>query len=173
MPTIKELAPKPSDALRAMINGLFNQDEREDFRIDMTSFGNIEVNEGREIDYCYGCAATCALQEIAHKNFVDSDIMSSGSRARFLGFDYDELSDFEYAMEEARNGLLLRLFKFYNISMPGLVGEDGMVDITWGDGVLDLKWKGETELYFMSTGNWSKNIPSLEAHIQKLISAGY
>lgn len=46
--SIKELAPKPSDAIKAMIDGLINQNQRDDFEIEMRTFGASGMN------MCYG-----------------------------------------------------------------------------------------------------------------------
>ncbi len=52
---------RPSNAVWAMVLGIDGALARDDFTIDMGTFG--ESYDGM----CYGCAATCALQQITEK----------------------------------------------------------------------------------------------------------
>lgn len=93
-------------ALEFMRDGLLKQSRRKKFKIFMGTFGQ-SVN-----DICYGCAATCTIQEIANKNFVNGEIVNTSSRAEYLHFDKYELSHFEDAIDSARAGFLSNIFSF-------------------------------------------------------------
>ena len=53
-------------ALQAMVDGLKRQSKRKGFMVDMVTFGNVSP------ETCYGCAATCTLQEMYGVNFERS-----------------------------------------------------------------------------------------------------
>lgn len=68
---IREKITKPSEMVRAMINGLRRQDEREDFHIKMDKWAGLGSLDGKPV--CFGCAATCAVQELT-KDPVPSEV---------------------------------------------------------------------------------------------------
>jgi hypothetical protein len=114
MVLIRELIKnKPSVALQAMVNGLQAQSNRDDFRIRMSTYGAY----GGGI--CYGCAATCALQELAQVNFDFPAISSLKKRAAACSFSYEETDKFEAAIDNARLGELAGLFRFCEIPYMG------------------------------------------------------
>ena len=93
MKTILEtIRQKPSSAIRAMIDGLKKQSQREGFEVCMGTYGEYRTG------ICFACAATCALQELAGVDFTDDMISTVGSRAAVTGFDPVELRKFELAM---------------------------------------------------------------------------
>ena len=55
------------EAIDAMLIGL-ETIPNGSFKIDMTTFGNIDNN------VCYGCAATCALQQLYDVRFTSDNI---------------------------------------------------------------------------------------------------
>ena len=62
MISIRErIAKKPSVALKAMCDGLERQSKEPDFEIDMGTFFR------RTQGVCVGCAATCAILELAYE----------------------------------------------------------------------------------------------------------
>ncbi|MCK5608229.1 hypothetical protein KAR91_40485, partial [Candidatus Pacearchaeota archaeon] len=65
------------------------------FKIDMTTFGNIDNN------VCYGCAATCALQQLYDVRFTSDNIFK---RDRVLDIDMIALAQFENAVDMFRTG---------------------------------------------------------------------
>lgn len=114
MNTIKQYAPKVSDALRAMVAGLLEQDAREDFNIDMGSYGKFTPLPKPYKGVCFGCAATCAIQKLVGKNFNSEYIRNNYTRALFLDIDHEELWQFEMAINSFRLYTDLRpLFEFY------------------------------------------------------------
>lgn len=149
MKSIKELAPKPSDALQAMVDGLLAQSKREDFKIEMESYG--EINDHGTI--CFGCAATCAIQQIAMKNLpIRYEIERRSFRAEYLELGYRELAFFERAINFARIGDLFFIFQFYNLEKE-----------------FDNIFNGS---YFLDNDNWKDELPKVEKLIAELKSKG-
>ena len=139
------LRDKPSKALECMIEGLIKQSWRTDFVIDMRNYGCIKGG------ICFGCAATCTIQQIANKNFNSSVITSLRSRAKFLNFSPEELNEFEIAMDYARSGYLPCLFLFLGFACER--------DI-WCN-----RW-------FMTSGGWEQEIPKIRKAIQEMKEQG-
>jgi len=105
---IKDLAPKPSDALQAMVDGLKAQSKRDDFEIDMRTFGM------KGMTICFGCAATCAIQQLAGIDFtMKTGISCEMYRAETLNLEIGEMSRFESVIDNARCGNLSNLLRFY------------------------------------------------------------
>lgn len=114
MLSIKEKAPKISDALQAMVDGIKTQTARPDFELYMFSFGDFNDN------ICYGCAATCAIQQIAGKNLTPENIRGVRCRSYALELDAKELCAFEEAISNFAlgDGSLGLLSHFYNVPIP-------------------------------------------------------
>ena len=144
--SIKELCPKPSDAVMAMVNGLRKQSKRKNFRIRFSSFGSREYADGTDKIICFGCAATSAIQFIANKNFTGEEIDTRAERGEFLGFDKNELQDFEEAIDNLRNGWVRALFFFYGLNYSDYFAllqpmKERLEDLH------DLNWKEEIHHY--------------------------
>jgi hypothetical protein len=139
---------KPSKALQAMIDGLRNQSKRNDFRIVMTTFG--ESNDKSNL--CFGCAATCAVQELAKTNFTQSTIGSVFLRANKLQFDIDEFTCFEFSMDKARIGDVYDLFTFCN--------KQEQFDTNYYD------------RFFLTSYTWEEQVPKVEKLIKELEEKG-
>lgn len=153
MRKIKDIATKPSEALQFMVDGLLSNHQRYGFQVNMSAFGVQNANT------CYGCAATCAIQAIAKKQFVADEhhsIESVDSRAEFLGFGALDLSDFELTIDATRRGNVRYLFDYYG-----------------------LPWKSEypievvsEEAFSMTTTDWLKQIPVMQRYINYLKTLG-
>jgi hypothetical protein len=105
--TIRELLDgKIHKAIEAMVNGIKNQMEREDFKFYFTSFG--AAHNG----ICYGCAATCTIQEIAGKNLDKNNIDDVVFRAKALNFESHDLVKFEGAIDSMRQSNLYPILKY-------------------------------------------------------------
>jgi hypothetical protein len=102
MKSILKHVPKPSSLLFAMIKGLEKQSKRKDFQVDMGTFGVARHRRGKPI--CFGCAATCTIQQIAGKNLNHSHIEYPVDRAKVLGFHDEELNRFESYVDSLRRG---------------------------------------------------------------------
>ena len=112
---IKELCPTPYDAIFAMVKGLKKYSKRKRFLIDMTTFGRLSLMNNKKV--CFGCAASCAIQEISKTSFKPNKLYSLDlhTRAQITNFDAKQLRDFEDALDIARMGQLDILFHFYNL----------------------------------------------------------
>lgn len=145
MRRIKELAPKYSDAIRAMIDGLKKQSAREDFVIIMSTYGEFSDN------VCYGCAATCAIQGLSGKNFKGGEIDDEDSRSDYLDVDFDDMIEFELRIDNFRLGYDAPLKAFYNlenIEFP------------------QPNWS-------LTTDNWQEELPKVEKYLKEVIKLGY
>ena len=115
MRKIKDIISKPSQAIRAMVEGLKAQSLRKDFVIEMGTFGSLQDQ------LCAGCAATCAIQQIAGKNFTDWRIEKVLSRANFLYFEMGDLDYFEAIIDFIRQAEGLEcLFHYFGIDTYSL-----------------------------------------------------
>ncbi len=164
MTTCRDLCEgKMSVAIRAMLDGLEAADARDDFTIDMSTFGYASQATG----HCWGCAATCALMQITHKQFTAADIgwMTSGGRinecswafhARATGLDQDDVTDFELAIDHVRDGNLRRLTRYMQVD------PDSLKDVRWGD-VGDFR---------LPDLNWQDGVPAVELLIEELKAVG-
>lgn len=145
---LKAIKGKPSVALTHMVKGLLKQSRRKKFKIYMGTFGK----QSREL--CFGCAATCTIQNISKINFIpDSSICSIDGRSAKMKMDYRELDVFEIAIDSARSGDLVPLFRFCSLSE-----------------INARKFNNEIDLY---TYNWKENLPAVRKVISELKKAGY
>lgn len=141
MKTIKELAPKPSDAITAMIDGLREQSQREDFVVDMHDFGT-KRNSGM----CCGCAATCAIQKLTGINFKGLYVteMPSDFLARVKEFELgrESMGEFEDIINQFRLTNWVVLLRFYDIEpIYGAIPNKELRGL-WND-----NWKENLHLY--------------------------
>lgn len=130
MNSMKNYCPTPSSAIRAMINGLRNQSQRDDFSVDMLTFG---AHIGST---CFGCAATCAVQQATGINFTRDSIKSCVSKSKAVGVSPLHLQQFEYVIDDLRLGAIAPLFEYYDLDIPReLICLDLplMVNSTWED----------------------------------------
>ena len=141
MRKVIDVISKPSQALKAMCDGLEKQSQRRDFKIDMKTFG--EVSNG----VCFGCAATCTVQELAKVNLVPNTIYDRG---RALGFDAGDCYNFEFIMDSARAGSLIAIFAYFNLDHK----------------LNPLPFK----MWQLNTENWREQLPLVRKGIAKLES---
>jgi hypothetical protein len=148
---IKTIAPKPSDALQAMIDGLREQSTRQNFRVDMHTFGEYSKNLG----ICYGCAATCAVQKLAGKNFEGSEIDFHPESARYLNLDKTQMVRFESAIDDARKCILEALFEFYEI-------QDVPDEVVYPESTWTLR-----------NADWEMQLPRVQRYVDFIREQGY
>lgn len=146
---IRDIISKPSQALRAMCQGLIEQDKREDFEVDMGTFGEMYA----DIKKCFGCAATCAISKIANVNFTLGNIDDRTLRARYSNLSLFDLRRFEEAMEYARVGDTEELFNYFQI-------EEYPYELQ------------ETNVCFINA-NWQQSTKDIQPYIERLEEAGY
>lgn len=146
--TIRTIISKPSQALEMMVKGLIRQGRRKTFVIDMGTFGEV-TDDG----FCCGCAATCALQEVSGVRISRDYISTAFQRALACEFEYGEVSDFERAINFAREGSLRLLFIFFGV---------------------DYKWYESRDdgNYSLTTENWREQLPAVRKHIKELKEIG-
>ena len=111
-----EKAPKPSDAIFAMIRGIKAQLKSDNFFINMLTFGSYD-EKGK---MCYGCAATCAIidltgyepEQVVFRNSGDYfDPQKVGRKV--YERNLTTLHQFEEAINGIRQGKLDHLLYFY------------------------------------------------------------
>ena len=120
---ILKVVPTPQAAMAAMCDGLEAQDKRSEFTVDLDFF--LMVSDKTGVNVCCGCAATCAVQQIARRNYNpkfiapdDAKVLAVTERALYLDIDPEQLMVFEYAMDSARLGLMRGLYEFYSLPRP-------------------------------------------------------
>jgi hypothetical protein len=145
MRLIKDIAPKPSDAIQAMIDGLLEQSERNDFKIDMGSFGGFKKG------VCCGCAAVCCVQKLAGVDFKDEYSITLAGQSELSGFDSSDLDDFENAVDFLRMGYLLPFFAYWQMVPPDMF----LVD----------EW-------YLHDEDWREQLPLIQNYCDKLKAAG-
>lgn len=149
---IKDLCPKPSDALQAMVDGLKNHSKREGFSVSMSTFGSAVGS------ICVGCAATCAIQQATGINLTSKSIEDVQARSRRLRVGKEDLYRFEGVIDSVRLGDLQELFDYY------CMGEIYSTRI--------LKWKTVQGLPQLYTDFWEEDLPTYEKLIKKLKKIG-
>ena len=139
--TFRELCKnKVSTALQAMIDGLKLQSQRKDFRVDMSTFGSYHESRNKENPVCFGCAATCTVQQLCKVNFTDSQIDSLKERSFLTIGNSNDLDRFEDAIDSARLGNLLPIFSY----MGNLESHELSDDNQWL--LTTDRWQGQMTL---------------------------
>lgn len=152
MKRIRDIVRTPSAALQAMVDGLREQSKREDFQIDMTTFGKHDKGKG----IFYGDAATCATQKIFGVNLASGAIYNFNQRAIIYKHEYPvDLHDFEYAINAARVGLMSDLFMYYGV--PTRLLYDNITH----------------PQYQLDTHNWEPQLPMVEEYISYIKQQGF
>lgn len=101
---------KPSVAIKAMIEGLETIPNGK-FKIDMSVFGG----SSNQYNYCYGCAATCTIQQLFAVRFNSTqDIGRPWQRAEILSIHYLDLESFEHAIDKLRRINTIPLLQYFN-----------------------------------------------------------
>ena len=131
------------NAAAAMVAGLKIQAARDDFTVNMMVYG--DVNNQKSM--CFGCAATCAIQEHTGVDFDADNITDRYTRAAAVDVDMDTMRRFEEAIEGLRCSAAGRLGIFC-----GLNEEDRLF--------LDDIFYSLPELQHMT---WWEDLPKYEA----------
>lgn len=163
MKTFKELCDgKMWRAVEAMIVGLETQSKREDFHVNMTTFGTVackssfgtfkaEEYHSKTNTVCFGCAATCAVQQLTGINFythhtVDKIIQ----RAELVSTSYNDLNDFETAIDDLRESDLLMLSQYMGVD----------IDV--------ISVKLYNQLPVLESNNWRDGLPKYKVLLRYL-----
>jgi hypothetical protein len=153
MSTIKELLPKPSDAVQAMIGGLKEYDADPNFSICMKSYGNSDAS-----GVCFGCAATCTIQHVFKYAFTPWQIKSTLRRAAAVNSDYSALNKFEFMINGLRSGDLHSLLYYYGINIYCSLELSELCN----------EWDALRHLYALSTHNWRERLPRWDRLVARL-----
>lgn len=128
MKKIKDIISKPSQALRAMVDGLYEQSTKDDFVIDMhTYLGTEDIGferNGEEKIVCVGCAATCAVMKLTGTKFDPINVEYNPNvgaleeyMSKYYDFSFHDIRQFEQAVNAIRfNCDLSLLFAYFDIS---------------------------------------------------------
>ena len=165
---LEKIESKPSKALEAMVRGMEQLKDNPNFQFHIFYFG------GKAGPVCVGCAATCALIELSGKP-IDSDSWANNDydaesyvsadycagRAKFYGFDEEEVARFETAIDQARRGFqcLAVLFTF--------CGALKALEQLWGE-----DFPQNLERFCIDGSDWEPEIPKVNALIEYLQTKG-
>lgn len=140
---------KPSQIVRAMIDGLLDVDKSTDQIVDMACFGYYALGEQQ----CSMCAASAAIQKLLEKKYPSNVINLRFRRADFLGADLTTQHRFEWVLDELRKGNPFDLFNFLDLPFdPSLV--------------YDLEWHLDNSI-------WAQELPKLEKFHDVLVRRGF
>jgi hypothetical protein len=168
--SIKEIVKTPSQAIQFMIDGLLKQSKRRDFVIDMGDYGSVEyrtTKSGKDKKVCVGCAATCAIQEVAGKNLSPSKWLTfhgtDYEQGRQLGFSEYEVSSFENAIDKVRKMQLAGIFRFFNYERIPHAAQKVIFELAENSGTF----------FVLGTSNWKHQLPKVQILCNKLKELGY
>ena len=137
---------KPSAVVNAMIVGLESHANRDDFKINMSTFGMEGIG-----GICVGCAATCAVEQITGHKFTTREIEGRENRAVSIHVNYCDLQHFEDVIDAFRHGK----HEMLKYICPNFVPPEP-----------------ETELLTLNSRNLQDNLPAYKAYRDQLIAAG-
>jgi hypothetical protein len=169
MQTIQELLDnKLYRLVEVMIQGLEEFSQKPNFKIDMSTFGEIQN------DICYGCAATCALQLIAEKEFSQhtetiKEYMHSGghlgtnhieisndSKEVITGFKVRNIENFECVVNQLRCGNPNSAYDYMDISAQD------------ADKIYEYLSESANRLNFLNSKGWQEDIGNYKRFAQFL-----
>jgi hypothetical protein len=115
MTTIRQLCDNdPAVVIEHLINGLLNHREIKDFKLD---FG---CSSKWANGVCAGGAVTVTLIQILDMSFAPPELNSDFARADLMQTDMRDLLDFEEAIEMFRQGNLLAIERYFDLSISGI-----------------------------------------------------
>ena len=103
-------------AVTAMIAGLNVQDERENFTINMEDYGDSHYDDDMGEVMCFGCAATCAIQQYFGVDFDEDDIFQDTKRAAAVNLNIKTYNWFEGAIDSLRRADTYHLADFCQLN---------------------------------------------------------
>lgn len=169
---VNQCQGRPSVALKHMTNGLRWQVDKKEFQLDFGTYGfhgdsermwhkNTDLN-----DTCYGCGATYSVVKILQEkastldeelktddlaplfgNWFGRDGKASFKIVKKLGIDelrYFDITEFEYAIDQARVGDLRSIEKLFSIYFSEEVHD---------------QWRSEV---YLSNSNWKWELSKVE-----------
>ena len=95
---------KLSKVVHAMCDGLLVAADRDDFYVDMNTFGDTADFGAPNNECCYGCAATCTLMRLTGVQLTTRTITGHSNHATAVGLPVKDVSEFERAVDAFRCG---------------------------------------------------------------------
>lgn len=145
--SIKDVAPKMSDAVQAMYNGLRSVRFNPLLHVNMETFGK------KYGPFCIGCAATYTLMELdgGPSAAIFGKLLTSKDRASTFKFDQQDVLDFERAIDYFRRGLHHNLYNFYNVPM-------------------EIRHQIQLPIIYLINKDWKSELPNILKAIEVLKS---
>lgn len=109
----KQIDRKPSVVVRAAIHGLQTNKDRNDFRLDMGTYGGVGYRGEKVV--CIGCMATVAMQSISNVVFTSSTIHNHHQHANACGSSAIDVAIFEIAVNDLRLNTTTELYRICNL----------------------------------------------------------
>ena len=155
---------KLSKVVHAMCDGLLEAADRDDFRVDMNTYGDTDNFDAPEFETCYGCAATCALMKVTGVRLTSQTITGHSNHAAAVGLPATDVADFERAVDAFRNGddVDNPWSPFWNLAV--LCGTPRGVVTAAVD--CSVSWS-------LDTDNWREQLPILRKFANYLAERGY
>ncbi len=139
-----------------MIEGLKEYSQKPDFKINMSTFGDVDLKDG----ICVGCAATCALQKLFNVSFKPYEILGLKNRAYVLKQNLRLLDDFETCVDSIRSGLISLSLREFHFFSEQKLNEKQIEKIR--EAYANLRLKPLINL------SWEKNLPKYEEFLLKV-----
>lgn len=95
---------KLSKVVHAMCDGLLAAADRDNFCVDMNTFGDTADFGSPDNECCYGCAATCTLMKLTGVQLTPQTILGHSRHAAAVGLPDRDVGDFERAVDAFRCG---------------------------------------------------------------------
>lgn len=194
------LEHKPSRAIRAMIEGLRTASQRDDFAVDMTTFGYVgrsylsdealrpaQRELAEEHRLCFGCAATCAIfalsDKLADATFPAARLGAINGRANLLSSKFNvhveegDVSEFEDALDDFRCGIPVTLFQYLGVTAPeGFFStkEEYIEAVTRNYPENPMMDDADNSVtgWYLGNKSWTEELPLIEAYVERLEAAG-
>lgn len=111
MNKFRELLPLPSDAVKAMIDGLeaVHRGDYPNFFVNMGAFGEVLNNNA-----CAACAATVSAMHLLKRKLDADTIQRTITRAHAFGLLRVDLTEWEETIDDFRKGNHRALRKLYS-----------------------------------------------------------
>lgn len=148
---------KPSQALRAMLEGLLAADRSDGLEVvDMSDYGS------KSNGVCFGCAAHWALTQLSKISLLQVCGNDYGKWLRAIASQHGEpefkVEQFLYILNDVRLGNMDRLYKFLGV-------DDRMIPTRLKSLV------SSPRPFYMQEHNWRDELPKMEKFIQQLEEA--
>lgn len=146
MKQIRDLIKLPSQALDIMCDGLEAQSKREGFKVNMDYFYKHEAQT------CFGCAATCFLQQVTNTDLpTNMGFSDSADRGVWLDLERMDMLTFEDIMDDVRCWEFWWLFGYFGFDFEPFFKLVNTLP-EWSDNE-----------FFLRTTDWEEQLPKVRA----------